>query len=125
MHRSFVVDLASAIPIFVEERVMHAVIKTGGKQYRVKAGDVVIIEKLDGEPGDKVSFGEVLSVGDGADLKIGAPTVAGAVVEGELLETRKGDKVRIFKKVRRHGYRRTKGHRQWQTVVRIKAVNAA
>lgn len=104
---------------------MHAVIKTGGKQYRVKAGDVVIIEKLDGEPGDKVSFAEVLSVGDGADLKIGAPTVAGAVVEGELLETRKGDKVRIFKKVRRHGYRRTKGHRQWQTVVRIKAVNAA
>ncbi len=104
---------------------MHAVIKTGGKQYRVKEGDVVIVEKLDGEAGDKVTFGEVLSIGDGADLQIGAPTVSGAVVTGELLETRKGDKVRIFKKIRRHGYRRTKGHRQWLTVVRIQAVKAA
>lgn len=104
---------------------MHAVIKTGGKQYRVKAGDVIIIEKLAGEAGDKVAFAEVLSVGDGADLKIGLPLVKGASVQGVLLETRKADKIKIFKKTRRQGYRRTRGHRQWQTVVRIEAVKAA
>ena len=104
---------------------MHAVIKTGGKQYRVKAGDVIFVEKLVGEAGDKVAFAEVLSLGDGADLKIGAPLIDGAQVQGVLLETRKGDKVKIFKKIRRHGYRRTKGHRQWLSVVRIEAVKAA
>jgi len=102
---------------------MYAVIKTGGKQYRVKAGDLLVIEKLGGEPGSTVTFDEVLMLGDGAGVTIGAPTVAGAVVEGALIETRKGEKIKVFKKIRRQGYRRTGGHRQQQTVVRVTAIN--
>ena len=98
---------------------MYAVIKTGGKQYRVQAGDLLVVEKLDGEPGAKVAFNEVLMLGEGSDVLVGAPTVAGAVVEGALIETRKGDKIKVFKKIRRQGYRRTQGHRQLETVVRI------
>ncbi len=98
---------------------MYAVIKTGGKQYRVKAGDLLVVEKLDGEPGAKVAFDHVLMVGEGADVVVGAPTVAGAVVEGTLIETRKGDKIKVFKKIRRQGYRRTQGHRQLESVVRV------
>ena len=98
---------------------MYAVIKTGGKQYRVQAGDLLVVEKLDGEPGAKLAFDEVLMLGEGAEVVVGAPTVAGAVVEGALIETRKGDKIKVFKKIRRQGYRRTQGHRQFETVVRI------
>ena len=101
---------------------MYAVIKTGGKQYRVKAGDLLIVEKLDGAPGSDVAFGEVLMLGEGADVVIGAPTIAGAVVKGALIETRKGEKIKVFKKIRRQGYRRTQGHRQFETVVRITGV---
>ena len=67
---------------------MYAVIKTGGKQYRVKAGDLLVVEKLDGEPGAEVSFGEVLMLGDGGEVTLGAPTVAGAAVTATLIETR-------------------------------------
>ena len=98
---------------------MYAVIKTGGKQYRVKAGDLLVVEKLDGEAGAKVAFDEVLMLGEGADVVVGAPIVAGAVVEGTLIETRKGDKIKVFKKIRRKGYRRTLGHRQLESVVRV------
>jgi large subunit ribosomal protein L21 len=101
---------------------MYAVIKTGGKQYRVKAGDLLVVEKLDGAPGSAVAFDEVLMLGEGADVVVGAPTVAGAVVKGALIETRKGDKIKVFKKIRRQGYRRTQGHRQFETVVRITGV---
>lgn len=101
---------------------MYAVIKTGGKQYRVKAGDLLVVEKLDGEPGAKVSFSKVLMLGDGGDVTIGAPTVAGASVSATLIETRKGEKVKIFKKIRRQGYRRTKGHRQLESVLRVTSV---
>jgi len=101
---------------------MYAVIKTGGKQYRVKAGDLLVVEKLDGEPGAEVSFGEVLMLGDGGNVTVGAPLVAGAAVTATLIETRKGEKVKIFKKIRRQGYRRTKGHRQLQSVLRVTAV---
>ena len=101
---------------------MYAVIKTGGKQYRVKAGDLLVVEKLDGEPGAEVSFGEVLMLGDGGEVTLGAPTVAGAAVTATLIETRKGEKVKIFKKIRRQGYRRTKGHRQLESVLRVTAV---
>ena len=101
---------------------MYAVIKTGGKQYRVKAGDLLIVEKLDGEAGSRVAFDEVLMLGEGADVVVGAPTVAGAVVSGTLIETRKGDKIKVFKKIRRQGYRRTQGHRQFETVVRVTGV---
>ena len=101
---------------------MYAVIRTGGKQYRVKPGDTLVVEKLPGEAGAKVSFDEVLMVGEGADVTVGAPLVEGASVTATLVETRKGEKVKIFKKIRRQGYRRTRGHRQFETVLRVTAV---
>jgi len=98
---------------------MFAVIKTGGKQYRVAADDVIKIEKLPAEAGSAVTFEEVLMVGDGDNATIGAPLVAGASVAGEVVEQTRGDKVRIFKKKRRKHYRRSGGHRQHLTVVKI------
>jgi large subunit ribosomal protein L21 len=103
---------------------MYAVIKTGGKQYRVQPGDLLVIEKLQGEPGDEIRFDQVLMVGDEAGATIGAPTVAGATVTATMIETRKGEKVKIFKKIRRQGYRRTKGHRQPESVLRVTALAA-
>jgi len=104
---------------------MYAVIKTGGKQYRVQAGDLLVVEKLGGEPGSTVTFDEVLMLGDGAGVTIGAPVIEGAVVEGALVETRKGEKIKVFKKIRRQGYRRTGGHRQQQTVIRVTSIAGA
>ena len=104
---------------------MYAVIKTGGKQYRVQAGDLLVVEKLDGEPGANVAFDEVLMIGEGADVAVGAPTVEGASVSATLVETRKGDKIKIFKKIRRQGYRRTRGHRQFETVLRVTGISGA
>lgn len=101
---------------------MYAVIKTGGKQYRVQAGDLLVVEKLDGEPGAEVAFGEVLMLGEGETVTVGAPLVDGAVVNATLIETRRGEKVKIFKKIRRQGYRRTRGHRQTETVLRVTSV---
>lgn len=103
---------------------MHAVIKTGGKQYRVAEGDVLEIERLAAEPGETVTFADVLSVGDGADLQVGQPTVAGAVVKAEVLELTRGDKIIVFKKKRRQNYRRRTGHRQNLTVVRVTGIEA-
>jgi large subunit ribosomal protein L21 len=85
---------------------------------------VLVVEKLDGEPGANVAFGDVLMLGDDASVTVGAPTVAGASVAATLIETRKGDKVRIFKKIRRHGYRRTKGHRQLESVLQVTSISA-
>ena len=99
--------------------MMYAVVKTGGKQYRVAKDDVIRIEKLDGAAGDIVTLGEVLMLGDGADVKVGAPLVAGASVAGEIVEQMRDKKVVIFKKRRRQNYRRKKGHRQHLTVVRV------
>jgi large subunit ribosomal protein L21 len=104
---------------------MYAVIKTGGKQYRVQAGDLLVVEKLEGEPGAAVAFNEVLMLGEGEAVTVGAPLVDGAVVTGALIETRKGEKVKIFKKIRRQGYRRTRGHRQLESVVRVTSVAGA
>jgi len=101
---------------------MYAVIKTGGKQYRVSPGDVLVVEKLDGEPGKSVAFGEVLMLGEGDAVTVGAPLVAGASVTATFIETRKGEKVKIFKKIRRQGYRRTRGHRQEESVLRVTAI---
>ena len=101
---------------------MYAVIKTGGKQYRVKAGDMLVVEKLDGDAGAKVAFDQVLMLGEGADVIVGAPVVEGAVVNATLVETRKGDKIKVFKKIRRQGYRRTQGHRQFETVLRVTGI---
>jgi len=104
---------------------MYAVIKTGGKQYRVQAGDLLIVEKLDGEPGAKLAFDKVLMIGEGAAVTLGEPTVEGALVSATLVETRKGEKIKVFKKIRRQGYRRTRGHRQFQSVVRVTAIAGA
>ena len=97
---------------------MFAVIKTGGKQYRVAPEDVIRIHRLDGEPGKVVSFGEVLVVG-GETPSIGAPMVSGATVAGELLRHERGDKVIAFKKRRRKNSRRKRGYRHDFSVVRI------
>lgn len=104
---------------------MYAVIRTGGKQYRVQPGDLLVVEKLDGEPGAKVAFGDVLMLGEGEAVTVGAPLVEGASVSATLIETRKGEKVKIFKKIRRQGYRRTRGHRQLQSVLRVTAIAGA
>ena len=103
---------------------MFAVLKTGGKQYKVQAGDILRVEKLAANAGDKVQFNEILMVG-GDSVTVGAPTVAGATVSATLIETRKGEKVKIFKKIRRQGYRRTRGHRQSETVLRVTAIDGA
>ncbi len=94
---------------------MHAVIKTGGKQYRVAKDDVITVESLKGEAGEAVTFDEVLMVGD----KIGAPHVEGAAVTGKIVEQARGDKIIVFKKKRRQGYVRKAGHRQDLTIVQI------
>ena len=104
---------------------MYAVIKTGGKQYRVLPGDVLVGEKLDGDAGSDVSFGEVLMLGGDKGITVGAPLIAGATVAATLIETRKGEKVKIFKKIRRQGYRRTRGHRQMESVLRITGIEGA
>jgi large subunit ribosomal protein L21 len=103
---------------------MFAVIKTGGKQYRVAKDDLIVVEKLEAEAGKAVSFGDVLMVADGANVTVGAPTVAGAKVSGEVVEQRKGEKVIVFKKRRRSTYRRKRGHRQHETVVRVTGITA-
>ena len=104
---------------------MYAVIKTGGKQYRVKPGDMLVVEKLAGEPGEKVAFDQVLMLGEGETVTVGAPLVADAQVSATLIETRKGEKIKIFKKIRRQGYRRTRGHRQQESVLRVTAIAGA
>jgi large subunit ribosomal protein L21 len=115
-------SLAGGFHFDQDQSAMYAVIETGGKQYRVKAGDLLVVDKLGGDVGAKVAFDRVLMLGDGAKVSVGAPTVAGAVVEAALIETRKGDKIKIFKKIRRQGYRRTGGHRQWESVLRVTSV---
>jgi large subunit ribosomal protein L21 len=97
---------------------MFAVIKTGGKQYRVAAEDVLKVEKVKGDPGEIVQFGEVLVVG-GDNVTLGAPTVAGASVAAEVLEQGRGAKVIAFKKRRRKNSRRKRGHRQEFTLIRV------
>ena len=104
---------------------MYAVIKTGGKQYRVQPGDLLVVEKLDGEVGAEIAFDQVLMLGDDGATHLGAPLLDGAVVRATLIETRKGDKVKVFKKIRRQGYRRTKGHRQIESVLRVTGLEGA
>jgi large subunit ribosomal protein L21 len=104
---------------------MYAVIRTGGKQYRVAADDVLEVERLTGEPGDKVEFAEVLLLGGGeGDPQIGAPLVAGAMVAAEVVDHHRGEKIIIFKKKRRQNYRRKRGHRQELTTVKITQILA-
>ena len=101
---------------------MFAVIKTGGKQYRVKEGDVLSIEKVEAAPGEAVTFDQVLLIEAEDRVLVGSPYLERAAVTGEVIETYKDDKVTVFKKKRRKGYRRTKGHRQMLTKVKIDGI---
>jgi large subunit ribosomal protein L21 len=97
---------------------MFAVVRTGGKQYRVAPGDKIVVEKMDGNAGDKITLGEVLLAGEGSSLK----STDGLTVAAEIIAQAKGDKVTVFKKRRRHNYRRKQGHRQLHTILRIVAI---
>jgi large subunit ribosomal protein L21 len=97
---------------------MFAVVRTGGKQYRVAPGDKIVVEKLDGNAGDRVTLGDVLLAGDGSSLQ----KTDGLTVAAEIVAQAKGDKVTVFKKRRRHNYRRKKGHRQQHTILKIVAI---
>ncbi|MDP3532150.1 MAG: 50S ribosomal protein L21 [Alphaproteobacteria bacterium] len=101
---------------------MFAVVQTGGKQYRVQENDLLVVERLNGEVGSKVRLDDVLMVGNGDQVSIGQPAIDGAFVEAEVMIQRKGKKVIVFKKIRRHNYRRKKGHRQYETVLRITTI---
>lgn len=98
---------------------MYAVINAGGKQLKVQNGDVVAVERIAGEAGSKITFDKVLAVGEGANLTLGTPLVPGAKVEAEIVEQFRGPKLIVFKMKRRKGYRRTHGHRQELTKVKI------
>ena len=98
---------------------MYAVVRTGGKQYKVAKNDVISVEKLSGEAGSTIEFNEVLMIGEGADAAVGDPLVAGAKVVALVLEQTRADKILVFKKKRRKKYRRTQGHRQDITVLRV------
>jgi large subunit ribosomal protein L21 len=104
---------------------MFAVIRTGGKQYRVAKDDVISVEKLVAEPGATVELSEVLMIGEGAEVAAGTPLLAGASVSATVVEQTRGPKIIVFKKKRRHNYRRKKGHRQQQTVLRIAEIRGA
>src|SRR4051812_33735336 len=97
---------------------MFAVVRTGGKQYRVAPGDKIVVEKLDGNAGDRITLGEVLLAGEGSDLR----STDGLTVAAEIVAQAKADKVTVFKKRRRHNYRRKKGHRQNHTILKIVAI---
>ena len=104
---------------------MFAVIRTGGKQYKVAKDDVISVEKLAAEPGAVVELGEVLMIGDGAEVSNGAPLLDGASVSATVVEQTRAAKIIVFKKKRRHNYRRKKGHRQRLTVLRITDIKGA
>ena len=103
---------------------MYAVIKTGGKQYRVATGEKLKVEQIVAEIGQQITLDQVLAVGDGADMKIGSPLVSGATVTATVLSQGRHDKVRIFKMRRRKHYQKRQGHRQAFTEIQISAVNA-
>jgi large subunit ribosomal protein L21 len=99
---------------------MFAVVRTGGKQYRVAAGDKIVVEKLEGEAGASITLADVLLAGEGSELQ----SVEGLTVSAEIIAQAKADKVIIFKKKRRHNYRRKNGHRQQHTILKITAIGA-
>jgi large subunit ribosomal protein L21 len=99
---------------------MFAIVRTGGKQYRVAAGDKIVVEKLDGEAGSTITLGDILLAGEGSELK----SVEGLTVSAEIIAQAKAEKVIVFKKRRRHNYRRKNGHRQQHTILKITAIGA-
>jgi large subunit ribosomal protein L21 len=110
--------------LFRENHMKYAVIRTGGKQYRVAEGQLVRIEKVTGEVGDQVILGDVLFVGGNGDAKIGAPLVTNAKVTGQIVSQARAKKVIVFKKKRRKSYSRQRGHRQYQTTLKITGIEA-
>ncbi|MCP3899768.1 MAG: 50S ribosomal protein L21 [Desulfobacteraceae bacterium] len=103
---------------------MYAVIKTGGKQYKVEEGTILQVEKLEQNEGDKVEFNDVLMYSDGENVTIGSPLVENAVVKAEIIKQAKDKKVLVFKYKRRKGYRRMRGHRQHFTQIKINSIKA-
>ena len=101
---------------------MYAVIKTGGKQYKVQEGDTLRVEKLEGTEGGEIEFNDVLMFSDGENVTLGQPAIEDAIVKGHILEQGKGKKVLIFKFKRRKGYRNLRGHRQQYTAVKIDSI---
>ena len=101
-------------------QAMFAIVRTGGKQYRVAAGDKIVVEKLAGEAGEAITLGDVLLAGEGAELQ----SVDGLTVSAEIIAQAKGEKVIVFKKRRRHNYRRRNGHRQQHTILKILSIGA-
>jgi large subunit ribosomal protein L21 len=104
---------------------MYAVVQTGGKQYRVEEGNTVLIEKLETESGKEVVLDQVLMIGDGEKVTIGRPVVAGAKVIADVISQTKGPKLIVFKKRTKKGYKKTQGHRQNLTEIKIKSIKAA
>ena len=102
---------------------MLAIFKTGGKQYSVKAGQILKVEKLDGKKGDNISFKDVLAVSENSQNTIGAPLIDGAVVEAKILDQIRDKKIIVFKKRKRQNYRSTQGHRQYLTVLKIESIS--
>jgi len=103
---------------------MYAVVKTGGKQYRVTPGQVVQVEKLDGDAGDAVEFSEVLAIVKDGELVVGNPCIENAKVAGEIITQKRHKKILVFKSKRRKGYRKMRGHRQFVTEVKIREITA-
>lgn len=105
---------------YIVEANMLAVLESGNKQYHVAVGDIILVDRLEGDVGQLINLDRVMSIGD----KIGSPLLANAMVQAEIIEQKKHDKVIVFKKKRRHNYRRKKGHRQQISVLRIKDIIA-
>lgn len=103
---------------------MYAVVATGGKQYKVEAGEILRVEKLQGDVGAQVAFDQVLLLADGENVKVGQPMVQGATVKGHIVEQGKNKKILVFKYKRRKRYRRKQGHRQLYTAIKIDAIEA-
>ena len=101
----------------------YAVLKSGGKQYKVSAGDVILVEKILGESGSKITFDDIVMMGEGSQIHIEEAELKSASVTGEVIEQTRGPKLIIFKKKRRQNYRRKKGHKQDLTVIRIKSID--
>jgi len=118
------VSACESEPVIKELKDMHAIIVTGGKQYKVAEGDVLFIEKLEAEAGETITFDQVLAIVDGETATFGAPVVEGASVEATVVKNGKGKKIRIFKYTPKKGYRKRQGHRQPYTKVQIGAIKA-
>jgi len=101
---------------------MYAIVQTGGKQYKVQAGDQLKVEKLKGEPGDQVDFDKILAIGTSEGIKVGKPFITDAAVTATIIRTARDRKIVVFKKKRRKAYDKKQGHRQWYTLLKIQGI---